>query len=60
MPKILTLSDGRRWNGLAYVHDAPVAGCDCGSCVGWFDKPAIAPLQIPKSELPAASEAENA
>lgn len=31
-----TLEDGRHWNGLAYVHNAPVDGCDCGSCVGWF------------------------
>jgi len=30
------LPDGRRWNGLAYVHNAPVNGCNCGSCAGYF------------------------
>ncbi len=34
-----TLPDGRRWNGLAYVHDAPVEGCTCGSCAHWFKRP---------------------
>ena len=32
------LPDGREWNGLAYVHSKPVAGCTCGSCKGWFPK----------------------
>ena len=30
------LEDGRVWNGLAYVHNAPVDHCDCASCVGFF------------------------
>lgn len=38
-PPLVTaaLADGRKWNGLAYVHDAPVDGCECGSCKGYFD-----------------------
>lgn len=33
-----TLDDGREWNGLAYVHNSPVAGCKCDSCVGYFPR----------------------
>ena len=30
------LPDGRRWNGIIYLHDKPQAGCTCVTC----DKPA--------------------
>ena len=26
------LPDGRRWNGLAYLHDTPRDGCSCPTC----------------------------
>ena len=29
---IRTLEDGRRWNGLAYVHDTFQPGCTCDTC----------------------------
>jgi hypothetical protein len=53
------LPDGRRWNGLAYVHNAPVPGCNCDSCHGWFDrdpeeKPDYVPLPPDKFEGEAA------
>ncbi len=45
----MTLEDGRCWNGLAYVHNAPVAGCKCGSCVGWFPQRGIVPAATVES-----------
>ena len=37
------LLDGRRWNGLAYLHDTPQVGCNCPTCAPAEPVAAIAP-----------------